>query len=207
MGQATPVGALRIGRSYHGATRVVVITIQHACQGVPTNLHPLTIKDLACSQSISDWFLLTMEPCRIGELLRVAAALQMQLTRDFEPVWKIPAVVSAFTSLDQLPPACLPLIIVRPGRLGPGDHAFHTTKKGMPMGLLEWADGGAWSLAASHELLEMVCDPQGKRKVMGESIADLHRGNVEQDNEDYLRKGGLLTCSRSAIHVRINPMP
>lgn len=58
---ATPVGAIRIGRSYHGATPVVVIAIQHACQGVPTNLHPLTTKDPACSQSISDWFLLMME--------------------------------------------------------------------------------------------------------------------------------------------------
>ena len=63
VGHATPVGALQIGRSYRGATRVVVITIQHACGGVPTNLHPLTIKDFACSQSISDWFLLTMTPC------------------------------------------------------------------------------------------------------------------------------------------------
>lgn len=125
----------------------------------------------------------------IGELLRVAAVLQMQLTRDFEPVWKIPAVVSAFTSLNQLPPACLPLIILPDGRLGPGGHAFHTTKKGMPMGLLEYKPGGAWSLAASHELLEMVCDPQGKRKVMGDSIADLHRANVEPGNDDYLPQG------------------
>lgn len=125
----------------------------------------------------------------IGELLRVAAALQMQLTRDFEPVWKIPAVVSAFSSLNQLPPACLPLIILGDGRLGPGGHAFHTTKKGTPIGLVEWKPKGSWSLAASHELLEMVCDPQGKRKVMGDSIADLHRANVEPGNDDYLPQG------------------
>lgn len=125
----------------------------------------------------------------MGELLRVAAALQMQLTRDFEPVWQTPAVLSAFTSLDQLPPACLPLIIVPPGTLGPGDHAFHTTEKGTPIGLVEYKDGGAWSLAASHELLEMVCDPQGKRKVMAESLADLHRENVEPGDDDYPRQG------------------
>jgi hypothetical protein len=122
-------------------------------------------------------------------LFRVAAALQMQLTRDFEPVWQTPAVLSAFTSLDQLPPACLPLVIVRAGTLGTGDHAFHTTEKGTPIGLVEWADEGAWSLAASHELLEMVCDPEGKRKVMAESLADLEPGSVEEDNEDYLTQG------------------
>jgi hypothetical protein len=123
------------------------------------------------------------------ELLRVAAALQMQLTRDFEPVWQTRAVLSAFTSLDQLPPACLPLIIVPPGTLGPGDHAFHTTEKGTPIGLVEYKAGGAWSLAASHELLEMVCDPEGKRKVTAESLADLHRANVEPGNDAYLPQG------------------
>ncbi len=122
-------------------------------------------------------------------LLRVAAALQMQLTRDFEPVWQTPAVLSAFTSLDQLPPACLPLIIVPAETLGTGDHAFHTTEKGTPIGLVEWAKEGAWSLAASHELLEMVCDPEGKRKVMGESLADLEPGSVEEGNDDYLPQG------------------
>jgi hypothetical protein len=124
-----------------------------------------------------------------AELLQVAAALQMQLSRDFEPVWQTPAVLSAFTSLDQVPPACLPLIIVRPRTLGPGDHAFHTAEKGTPIGLVEYKEGGAWSLAASHELLEMVCDPQGKRKVMAESLADLHRENVEPGNDDYLPQG------------------
>jgi hypothetical protein len=119
-------------------------------------------------------------------LLRVAAALQMQLTRDFEPVWQTPAVLSVFTSLDQLPPACLPLVIVRPGSLGTGNHGFHTTEKGTPIGLVEWAKGGAWSLAASHELLEMVCDPEGKRKVMAQSLADLEPGSVEAGNNDYL---------------------
>jgi hypothetical protein len=124
-----------------------------------------------------------------AELLRVAATLQMQLTRDFEPVWQTPAVLSAFTSLDQLPPACLPLVILPAGRLGPGGHAFHTTKKGTPMGLVEYKPGGSWSLAASHELLEMVCDPQGKRKVMGDSIADLELDKVADGNAAYLPQG------------------
>jgi hypothetical protein len=105
-------------------------------------------------------------------VLRVAAALQMQLTRDFTPVWGIPAVVSPFMSLDQVPPASIPLLIVKPDLLAPRGHGFHLGTKGQPIGLV--AGGPGWSLAASHELLEIVCDPQGKTKVIGESIADQH---------------------------------
>jgi len=105
-----------------------------------------------------------------ADLLRVAAALQIQLTRDFTPVWGTPAVVSAFTSLDDVPPACIPLVLVPENTLLQREHAFHTTVKGQPIGLVEIK--GDWSLAASHELLETVCDPQGKRKVSGPSMAD-----------------------------------
>jgi hypothetical protein len=103
-------------------------------------------------------------------ILGVAAALQLQLTRDFTPIWGVPAVVSAFLSLDELPPGCVPLVIVPPGSLAPTARAFHITENGQPIGLIEGGQG--WSLAASHELLETVCDPQGTRRVMGESIAD-----------------------------------
>jgi len=103
-------------------------------------------------------------------ILRVAAALQMQLTRDFTPIWGIPAVVSGFESLEEVPPACMPLLIVTPGSLQSREHAFHLTENGQPMAFVE--AGAGWSLPASHELLEMVCDPFGKTKVMGESIAD-----------------------------------
>jgi len=103
-------------------------------------------------------------------LLRVAAALQMQLTRDFTPIWKIPAVVSPFHSLHDIPPGCLPLVIVEPGSLQASEHAFHQAVNDQPLGVVEGGDG--WWLPASHELLEMVCDPYGKLTVLGDSIAD-----------------------------------
>jgi hypothetical protein len=124
----------------------------------------------------------------IDELLHVAATLQLQLARDFEPVWKIPVVLSVFTSLEQVPPGCLPLIVLPSGSLGgTGDHAFHTTEKGTPIALVEKNPG--WSRAASHELLEMVCDPQGKRKVIGDSLADLHPTNVAAGNAAFVPQG------------------
>ena len=122
------------------------------------------------------------------ELLQVAATLQIQLSRDFEPAWKIPATVSAFTSLKHVPPAFLPLIIVPRGALGgTGDHGFHTTEKGTPIALVEATPG--WSRAASHELLEMLCDPQGKRKVIGDSLADIHPQNVAAGNAKFVPQG------------------
>ena len=102
--------------------------------------------------------------------LRVTAALQMQLTRDFTPIWGTAAVVSAFESLDELPPASIPLLIVEPGTLDPRFHGFHVTDGDQPIGFVEGRRG--WSLAASHELLEIACDPAGERKVLGESIKD-----------------------------------
>jgi hypothetical protein len=35
----------------------------------------------------------------------------------------------------------------------------------------------------------MVCDPQGKRKVIGDSLADSHRGNVVSAGKHYLDQG------------------
>lgn len=105
------------------------------------------------------------------EVRRVAAALQIQLTRDFSPIWGIPATVSPYRSPDEAPPASIPLVIVDPGSLYPRARGFHITDGGQPVALIEGTT--EWSLAASHELLEIVCDPEGKRKVAGKSIVDL----------------------------------
>jgi hypothetical protein len=123
-----------------------------------------------------------------ADLLRVAAALQIQLSRDFTPAWETPAVLSAFTSLDEVPPACIPLVLVRENTLLQREHAFHSTVKGQPIGLVEIR--GDWSLAASHELLETVCDPQGKRKVSGLSMADFAKNDeLEPSAKPYVTQG------------------
>ena len=106
----------------------------------------------------------------LPDLLHVAAALQIQLTRDFTPVWGTPALVSAFPSLDEVPPAYIPLVIIPENSLPQREHAFHTTMNGQAIGLIQKSDD--WSFAASHELLETICDPQGGRKVSGPSMAD-----------------------------------
>jgi hypothetical protein len=93
----------------------------------------------------------------------------MQVTRDFGPLWGVSGVVSPFRALEHVPPGYIPLAIVRRRRL-PQQHGFHFAAGGQPLGLIAYGDG--WSLIASHELLEILCDPWGKRTAPGRSLAD-----------------------------------
>lgn len=116
------------------------------------------------------------EPKAFGHLMKVADALQTQVIRDFAPVWNVSAVVSPFSSLEDVPPASLPIVIVPEGTMPPRDHGFHLAPGGRPLALV--ADSEGWSVAASHELLEMLVDPQGRRRVRGQSLEE-GQGQVE----------------------------
>jgi hypothetical protein len=101
-----------------------------------------------------------------SDVSTVAAALQRQATRDFGPIWNVRATVDAFPSLDDVPPGYWPMIVAtdieRPGASG-----IHEDKNGQPFALIEMSD--SWSLTASHEMLEMLADPFGKRVIPGPS--------------------------------------
>jgi hypothetical protein len=123
-------------------------------------------------------------PTRI--LLQVAAALQKQVTRDFTPVWGVPATVNAFADIasvpsdyhlvvlfgdsgelaDRLEFAIGPEAAARLSALFDGDqlagvHLNEFTRQ--PFALVNAT--GAWTVTASHELLEMLVDPYGNRLV------------------------------------------
>jgi len=100
----------------------------------------------------------------IQEILRVASALQKQVTRDFAPVWNARATVDGFAGLDEVPLGYWPVIVVKDVQ---GAAGFHTDKNGQPFSLVEM--GSSWSLTASHEVLEMLGDPFGNRLVAGPS--------------------------------------
>ncbi|MBV9606310.1 MAG: hypothetical protein JO027_14435 [Solirubrobacterales bacterium] len=107
----------------------------------------------------------------LDELSRVAAALQIQVTRDLQPEWGVSGVVAAFPTLEVVPPEFFPLVVTKRAlplqRLG-----FHFTLGGLPFGVVAYGDGKEWTVAASHELMEMLCDPWGQRTVLGPSLAD-----------------------------------
>jgi hypothetical protein len=100
----------------------------------------------------------------VGELTRVAAALQKQVTRDFTPIWEIPATVDGFATLEDVPLGYWPVIVVRDVQDAAG---VHLDRNGQPYALVEM--GSSWSLTASHETLEMLADPFGNRLIAGPS--------------------------------------
>ena len=99
------------------------------------------------------------EETTFDELSFVAAALQKQVLRDLSPFWGVSATVDAFPSLNLVPVDYWPLIVVDfVSGLGTG---FHLDSRGQPYAIVEHTQ--SWSLTASHELLEMLCDPWGQR--------------------------------------------
>lgn len=101
-----------------------------------------------------------------GDVSRVAAALQRQATRDFRAIWNIEATIDAFPRLEDVPVSYWPMI-VETDIDTPGAAGVHEDKDGQPFALISMSD--SWSLTASHEMLEMLADPFGKRVIPGKS--------------------------------------
>src|SRR3954467_9703484 len=101
------------------------------------------------------------------QVLDVTAAIQKQVTRDFTPIWNIPATVNAFQSADSIPIGYWPMLVVDE-LPNPADTGFHKTDDNQPMARVLFTDD--WSIAASHEVLEMLADPSGDRLVTSQSL-------------------------------------
>jgi hypothetical protein len=101
-----------------------------------------------------------------ADVARVAAALQRQAVRDFGPIWNVPATVDAFPRLEDVPVSYWPMIVETDINT-PGAAGVHEDKDGQPFALIAMSD--SWSLTASHEMLEMLADPFGKRIIPGRS--------------------------------------
>ena len=110
-----------------------------------------------------------------SDVARVAAALQRQATRDFGPLWEVSATLDAFPRLEDVPVGYWP-IIVETDINTPGAAGVHEDKNGQPFALVSMSD--SWSLTASHEMLEMLADPFGKRVIPGKSPKE-DQGRVE----------------------------
>jgi hypothetical protein len=100
------------------------------------------------------------------EVARVSAALQRQVQGHFGPTWDINATVDEFAQLEDVPIDYWP-IIIRDDIDVPGAEGVHEDDNGQPFALVHYTP--AWSLTASHELLEMLCDPTGNLVKAGPS--------------------------------------
>lgn len=112
---------------------------------------------------------------RPEELAAIAAALQTQVMRDFEPEWGV-AVLVAAVPFDAIPAGYIPLI-VHDTLEADGSNGFHRTRSDdTPYILVPY--GPSWSLAASHELLRMLVNPTGSARRPGPSCLP-GQGTVE----------------------------
>lgn len=102
-----------------------------------------------------------------SEVGRIASALQKQITRDFSPIWQIPATIDAFEKLEDVPSDYWSIIIK--DDIGfPGAAGIHQDRNGQPYALVQASKNV--SITCSHECLEMLADPFGNRFVASQSI-------------------------------------
>ena len=120
------------------------------------------------------------------DLLQAAAAVQKQLTRDFTPIWGLRATLDTFADLSSVPSDYHPIVVFSDPQdlvgqldvaIGPelaaeliddfekdrlaGLHLNAFTRQ--PFALVEASD--AWSVVISHEVIEIIADPDGTRLI------------------------------------------
>jgi len=98
----------------------------------------------------------------LSDVSDVAQALQIQLDRDFTPIWGIRATVIPLDKGESIPKSAWPMRIVDKPEGGLG---IHLDKNHKPFAQIQDTDD--WSVTASHELLEMLVDPFGHKFVRG----------------------------------------
>ena len=95
-----------------------------------------------------------------AELSQVTDALRKQLQEDYSPAWGVGAEISVQS---QAAPASWQLVILDDSDQADALGYHELTKSGRPLGKVfarsVQQSGGQWSVAASHELLEMMADP------------------------------------------------
>jgi hypothetical protein len=112
-----------------------------------------------------------------SDLSQVAAAIQKQVSRDFAPLWDVDATVDDFAQLKDLPLDYWPVILVDDDdRIPASATGVHLDKQGQPFALIRVTEG--WGMTTSHEVLEMLADPSGNKKIAGDSPAQ-DQGRVE----------------------------
>ncbi len=98
-----------------------------------------------------------------ADLTRVASALSKQVQRDFAPIWGVDATVDPFLKLEDVPSDYWPMVVLPNVQ---GAAGYHEDKDGQPFAVIQY--GQNWSLTASHECLEMLGDPWGRRLRIGD---------------------------------------
>lgn len=106
---------------------------------------------------------------------QVSQALQIQLDRDFTPIWGVQAQVQTLDQGESGPVRAWPITILDQPRAGLG---VHLDDNGKPFAEIQ--GGNDWSITASHELLEMLVDPLGHKLIDDPDIDPASDGHQVQ---------------------------
>jgi hypothetical protein len=98
-----------------------------------------------------------------GEIGKAIPALQTQVHQDFAPAWGVDADLVAVPKGSKPPPGAWWLVILDNSDVA-GALGYHDlTGEGLPLGKVfagtDRKNGLQWTVTASHELLEMLADP------------------------------------------------
>jgi len=125
------------------------------------------------------------------------AAQQIQITRDFAPLWGINATCVAVPTGAVIPAGAYQIWFK--DHTDQDDALGYHTLDGNPIAYVftadDLADGVSWSVTSSHETLEMLADPMVNqvRDIAGVEYAVEVGDAVEDDEFSYLINGHLMT--------------
>jgi hypothetical protein len=102
----------------------------------------------------------------LANLAPVSAAIQKQISRDFGPMWNVEATVDAFDKLEDVPIGYWHVLLQ--DELPSGAAGLHKRDDNkQPFALVALTTN--WPVFMSHEVLEMLVDPQGTLTRAGDS--------------------------------------
>jgi hypothetical protein len=113
----------------------------------------------------------------------VAAALNVQVQRDLPQYWNVKATVLFLPNSKKIPSGVWPVRLVK--SLPPGEGGFHLDQHNQPYAkVIATPDSDGWTVAASHETLEMLVDPAGNRLQASRSI-DIVKGKIQDGTGEF----------------------
>lgn len=119
----------------------------------------------------------TMGKVNPTTMAAAAAALNVQATRDLPQFWSVNAAVSYLPDPNSIPQGVWPIQIVE--SLPKGEGGFHLTNNNQPYAKVIYTPGGDdWTIDASHEMVEMLIDPNGNRLQTSTAIG-IVGGNIK----------------------------
>ncbi|HKD70420.1 MAG TPA: hypothetical protein VKB84_26520 [Candidatus Binataceae bacterium] len=112
----------------------------------------------------------------------VAAALNVQVTRDLPQFWPMQATVLALPK-NKVPSGVWPVLLVK--SLPPGEGGFHLDKHNQPYAeVIATPANEGWTVAASHEVIEMLVDPSGNRLQSSTQI-EIKNGQIQDGTGQF----------------------